>query len=358
MKPAKATVEGLRQHNRRIVLRALFTGAAATRAELAVHTGLTKPTVSTLISELIDEGLVREGEPGRSTSSGGKRPTLLEFNPDSRQVIGLSVSDAGLLGVLSNLDGVRSALHRVTLAAGEVPTQALLEATASLVAQLDAPLACIGVGLPGSGGAEPAARLAREFGVNVYRGNQAELTALGQLAFAGANGRTGSQGNGESKAGTVVERLVTLLVDDRVEIGVCLASGAVHYGSELTELVAWPNGAAPEGDELALLQLRHAARKGDADALAAIDAVASHLAAPLAWIEATLRPDEVSIGGRLSALGEPLLDALDRRAFDAEGSNGPGAGHAPRLSLAYSAQLGAMGAVALAIQSELGALRP
>lgn len=352
MKPAKATVEGLRQHNRRIVLRSLFTGAAATRAELAVHTGLTKPTVSTLISELIDEGLVREGEPGRSTSSGGKRPTLLEFSPDSRQVIGLSATDAGLLGVLSNLGGVRSALHRVSLQGGDVPTRALLEATASLVAQLDAPLACIGLGLPGSGGAEQAARLKREFGVNVYRGNQAELTALGQLAFARGNGGTGSNGasggNGET---SVVDRLVTLLLDDRVEIGVCLASGALHYGSELTDLVAWPDGLAPAGNELTLLELRHAARNGDTDALAKIDSVAQRLAAPLAWIAATLKPDEVSLGGRLSALGEPLLEALARRAFD-------GAPEVPRLSLTYSAQLGAMGAVALAIQSELGALRP
>ncbi len=351
MKPAKATVEGLRQHNRRIVLRALFTGAAATRAELAVHTGLTKPTVSTLIGELIEEGLVREGEPGRSTSSGGKRPTLLEFDPDSRQVIGLSATEAGLLGVLSNLGGVRSALHRVSLPGGEVPTRALLEATASLVAQLDAPLACIGLGLPGSGGAEQAEELKREFGVNVYRGNQAELTALGQLAFARANGGASVRGGASGDAAPVVDRLVTLLVDVRVEIGVCLASGALHYGSDLTDLVAWPNGGAPEGDELTLLQLRHAARSGNAAALVRIDAAALQLAAPLAWIAATLRPDEVSLGGRLSALGEPLLDALARRAFGA-------ARQVPRLSLTYSAQLGAMGAVALAIQSELGALRP
>lgn len=354
MQSAKATLEQLRLHNRRLVLRAIFTGAATTRAELATHTGLTKPTVSNLIGELLNDGLVSERGPGRSSGSGGKRPTLLEFESDSRQVIGLSAADGALLGVLSNLAGVRSALHRLELgpsdhARGPELTGALLQACASLVAQLDAPLECIGIGLPGHEGAEATQVLRREFGVNVYLGNQAELTALGQLAFAGLSASAVSAP--PAQVAPVARRLVTLLADDRVEIGVCLASGAVHYGSDISSLVTWRGGSPPPGDELALLELRRAASRGDGDASREVDSVARALTEPLAWILATLVPDEVSIGGRLSALGEPLLAALAEQV-------GSRVGPLPRLSLAYSAQLGAMGAVALAVQAELGVLRP
>ena len=372
-------MEQLRRHNLHLVLRAIYSGAAESRAELAVVTGLTKPTVSTLIGELLAEGFISERGPGRSSESGGKRPTLLRFEPRARQVIGVSVVGNRALGVLSDLAGETSALHVRELAPGEDPladdAAAVGDVVAGLLPQLDAPLLGIGVGLPGSGASpRPAASLGRRFGVSVYLGNQAELSALGQLAYA----------DGVEQGGT----LVNLIVDGGIEMGVCMAGGAVHYGSDLADLVAPAEGVARQLRELlawgavrgrveavldaasaepgranvgsqvgdaepavpSYLRLRQAAGHGNVAATALIDELARNLSVVLAWLVATVRPSQVSLGGRLSDLGESFLDRLKEHA----GTQVP-AEQLERvaLSLAYSEQLGAMGAVALVVQAEL-----
>src|SRR5690554_3984227 len=111
----KATPSQLRDHNRQLLLRAIYTGQAATRVALAQQTGLAKPTVSEVIAELIDLGLLVEEGRGPSTEGGGKRPRLLRFVPTSRQVIGLSITDERVLGALAFLDGRTVAQHYIDL---------------------------------------------------------------------------------------------------------------------------------------------------------------------------------------------------------------------------------------------------
>jgi len=98
------------------------------------------------------------------------------------------------------------------------------------------------------------------------------------------------------------------------------------------------------------LRLRQAAGHGNVAATALIDELARNLSVVLAWLVATVRPSQVSLGGRLSDLGESFLDRLKEHA----GTQVP-AEQLERvaLSLAYSEQLGAMGAVALVVQAEL-----
>ena len=101
----KATHNALKRHNRLLLLRAVSEGEADNRAALAQVTGLAKPTVSDLISELLEEGLLIEIGHGEAGESGGKRPILLRFAPDSRQVIGVSIGSQRVRAVLSNLEG-------------------------------------------------------------------------------------------------------------------------------------------------------------------------------------------------------------------------------------------------------------
>jgi DNA-binding IclR family transcriptional regulator len=58
MNARKATRTQLRRHNRLLILRAIYAGEADNRAALAQATGLAKPTVSELVTELIESGLV------------------------------------------------------------------------------------------------------------------------------------------------------------------------------------------------------------------------------------------------------------------------------------------------------------
>lgn len=344
-----ATLEGLRRHNLRSVLRALYRQQASSRSELSLVTGLTKPTVSTLVADLIAEGLVSEQGLGRASGSGGKRPTLLRFEPGAREVIGVSVGEGQALGVLSDLGGTVHAMHVTAVRAGDVGT-AVLEVIGGLQAQLDAPLASVGVGVPSTPGTGQLSvdELARAAGVPVHVAGRAELGALGQLAYGGGVDGT----------------LVSLVVDDGVEIGVCLAGGTHHYGSDLSALASgldWPTversileavpNTAPDARPGAVcLGLRAASLAGDARAETARRELAERLGAVLAWVVATLRPGQIALGGPLAELGAPFLDLLRSEL----------AGRLPDwqlagldLTMVYTQQVSAMGAVALAVQGEL-----
>jgi N-acetylglucosamine repressor len=101
--PGKATHRQTREHNHRLVLRAVYEFGPISRAEVARSTGLTRTTVSDVVTDLLDDGMVEEV--GRGPSSGGKAPILLSIVGDARQVIGLDLGEAVFSGALVNLHG-------------------------------------------------------------------------------------------------------------------------------------------------------------------------------------------------------------------------------------------------------------
>lgn len=382
MKPLKATREQIRQHNRQLMLRAVSTGLADNRAALAAETGLAKPTVSDLIGELIAEGLLVESGRGESTDSGGKRPTLIKFVPNARQVIGVSLDNGRAFAVLSNLAGQVIAQHYDELenCQGDEAIAVLTDVINGLVAQLDAPLLCIGVGVPGvvdvRGGivvdSQPLGwtnfalveRLTRQYKVPVYTGNSAELTALAQYAF-GLNSDEDSS------------NLVTVLVTNSVEVGITLDGTAYHQGGDISGLregaverldtrLGWPAVQAriaelraeaaqtmlPESG-VTYMHVHYAAMNGDAAAQQLCDELSTSLAQIMAWIIGLLRPNHVSLAGPIVNLGEPFLNQIIAKA---EAMLWPKVSDRVTFSLAYSGNLSAIGAAALALHRELDIL--
>lgn len=379
MKPGKATREQLKRHNRQLLLRAVYYDLANNRAALAQMTGLAKPTVSDLIAELIDAGLLEEGGLGESTDIGGKRPTLVRFVPDARHVIGISLDTTRAFGVLSNLSGQIIARHYADLDTlrGDEVLVLLTEVINGLIAQLDAPLLCIGVGVPGvvdnDAGIVRQSEylgwqelslveiLANHYNVPVYIGNNSELIAIAQFAF-------GTEGD------TAPENLVTLFVNEGVEVGVAWQGAAYHHGGDigslhlsdsqrLDKLLGWehvqarhaelrhqyPNTILPEHD-LTYMHLRYGAANGDDLALALNDELASYLAQLVAWVTGLLRPDHISLVGPIVNLGESFLDDVARKA---EALLSPALVQNVVFSLGYSPNMSAIGAAAYAIQKEL-----
>lgn len=362
MIPAKATHEQLKRHNRQLLLRAVVSGLAKSRAALAQFTGLAKPTVSDLIAELMSEGFLVEGEFGEAGGAGGKRPRLLEFVPDSRQIIGASVTTDGVTAVLANLSGEISAAHHAELygADSDAAMDILQYAIQGLIAQLDAPLLCVGVGVAGiidtARGrviesstlgwrdrpiADP---LSARFDAPVYIGNTTELATRAQ-ASALPN----------------PQRLVTLLIDGGVEIGMVL-DGTHSFGSDIGALMPLTEGAR----SLATLMdftpyatsrlpnhvaVGYHARRGDSEAQRIINNHASSLAQALKWVIGLLRPDHITLAGPIADYGTPFLDQL-RQALGTQVPDGWL--EAVTLSLVPVDHLSANGAVALAIEKELG----
>src|SRR4051794_22519129 len=101
--PSKATHQQTRVHNERLVVRTVYDLGPISRADVARQTGLTRTTVSDVVTGLIDEGVVREV--GRGPSSGGKAPILLEVDHDARLVVGLDLGEEHFAGSLVNLRG-------------------------------------------------------------------------------------------------------------------------------------------------------------------------------------------------------------------------------------------------------------
>ena len=147
---AKVLPEHARAHNRSLVLQTLFRRGAMSRADVARETGLTRVTVSDLVSELIDDGLIAE-RGLREVTGPGKPAILIDLDRDGHRIVGLDLSRADrFLGAVLTLDGEIVARHDLPVppAQGDI-VDAVIELTRTLVADAHAPVLGVGVGTPG-----------------------------------------------------------------------------------------------------------------------------------------------------------------------------------------------------------------
>jgi predicted NBD/HSP70 family sugar kinase len=87
----RGTVRDLRRQNRAAVLWSLYLSQPCSRQELGAATGLSAASVTNVIRELIDEGVVIET--GLAESDGGRPRTMLAMNPRYGYVIGVDIGE-------------------------------------------------------------------------------------------------------------------------------------------------------------------------------------------------------------------------------------------------------------------------
>ena len=87
----RGTVRGLRRENRAAVLWSLYFSQPGTRQDLSTATGLSAASVTNVIRELLNEGIVIEA--GSVDSDGGRPRVMLEVNPDHGYVIGADIGE-------------------------------------------------------------------------------------------------------------------------------------------------------------------------------------------------------------------------------------------------------------------------
>ncbi len=85
------------------ILETLRRGGPLTKAEISNMVGLNVVTVTNYINHFLEEDFVVEKE--LDISQGGRRPVLLDLNPDAGYVIGVGVNMNNLVGVIANIDG-------------------------------------------------------------------------------------------------------------------------------------------------------------------------------------------------------------------------------------------------------------
>lgn len=236
----KATRQQTRAHNTRLVLRTIYEHGPLSRADIARATHLTRTTVSDVVAELMEQGLVEEV--GFRPSSGGKPPILLNLVDNARYLIGLDLASDAFRGALINLRG--QIQHRISLPLlsrdGDRALELVREAVDQLIARADRPLLGIGIGTPGLVDAARGivyqavnldwrdlplrALLEQQYHLPVYVANDCHAAALAEYYFGG-------QRQAESLAVVKVERGlgVGIVLSGRLLSGDSFGAGEIGH---------------------------------------------------------------------------------------------------------------------------------
>jgi predicted NBD/HSP70 family sugar kinase len=355
------SLTSLRELNRLRVLETVRERGAVSRAEIARQTGLARSTVSSLVGELQNAGLVVEradATDGRDStgSRGGRPPVLLSLNPGAGIVLGLHFDHGFVRVAVAELD------HRILAEAGReldvdhdasttldaaaeladevvsragVDRERLLGAGVAVPGPIDHDTGAVGSStiMPGWVGLDVAAELERRLALPVHIDNDANLGALAESVLgAGRDSRDMvyvmlSSGIGaglvlggrlhRGARGTAGE-IGHVLVNEHGPICRCGNRGCLetYAGTEaMLELLRPAHGKLTAEDMIAL------ANDGDpacqrvvADAARSVGNVAAQLCNQL-------NPERIVIGGKVSAAGElvlaPMRESIRRYAIPA-----------------------------------------
>jgi predicted NBD/HSP70 family sugar kinase len=205
--PVLLTTHLIGDVNRSRVLQSLVDHGPSSRADLARLAGVPRATIGAIVQGLVDDGLLEEQEPARSTGRVGKPGRPLWFGREAGRAVAVSFTDEGLRAALVNARGeiVRESTRAVdTSTAGSAD---LVVAAADATAAVSKGSSPIGVGLaipgvcdteravviasgqvPGAEGAELVRGLAAETGLPVFVDNDARVQALGEKWFGDGRG--------------------------------------------------------------------------------------------------------------------------------------------------------------------------
>lgn len=89
--------------NKYVILKALATQGAMPRNELSKLSGLSKMAITAIANEYIEQGVLREC--GELSSSGGRKPKLLELDPNALLTLSVSIDREMLLVGIVNARG-------------------------------------------------------------------------------------------------------------------------------------------------------------------------------------------------------------------------------------------------------------
>ncbi len=324
--------------------------APFTRAELIEATGLSAPTVGSLVSHLIRKGLVRDLGPG--PSRGGRRPFFMEFNARYGFVVGVALGPIRTQLAVADLRGERLA-HQVMPTPAELDPKALLSQVAAAVRALlrkegipPERLLAVGAGAPavvdrhrgpvvalapnlgGWSNVPMAALLRKALGVPVVVENDVNLAVLGERWRGAARGHDTCAfihvGSGIG-AGIVSEG--ALLRGHRFlagEIGL-MCMGPQYLGRDFgtrgcLETLAGLDALGAragrgEDAERGVAEIFEAARAGDAASRESIEEVAGLVGIAAANLSLVLDPSLIVLGGPLPAAGTLFVQQV-RRTVD------------------------------------------
>jgi predicted NBD/HSP70 family sugar kinase len=388
------SLESLRARNSRLVIDVLRASGAVSRAEIARQTGLSRSTVSSLVADLQDTGLVHEREPdsSRRGPEGGRPGVLVALDRSAGTLVGIDFGHDHVSVAISDLSYEILAERTISLEVDDAAAESLDAAAALALDELrtaDVDLSRVlgaGVGLPGpvdrnTGlvrsqpilpswvGLDPVVEMQERLGVLVHLDNDANVGALGECTFGAGRGHRvvayvrlsagiglGMVFDGVPVRGAhgIAGEIGHVLVDPNGPICRCGNRGCLETlvaGPALAELLRRSHG------ELTVAQLLALARDNDPGCRRVVQDAGRVVGRALADLCNYLNPDAIVIGGELAGAGdllmEPLTAAIEQFALPAaaEGvSILPGVLHDRAEVLGALALAGSNSAEALTVQ--------
>jgi predicted NBD/HSP70 family sugar kinase len=352
---------GLRHMNRLRVLETLYRYPGSSRADLTRHTGLSRPTVSGLVEEMVRAGVVQErspadcaapvsdpglpeGDDGRRAS--GRPPSRLSLVGGAAFAVGLDFGHQHIRVAVCDLSG-HPVVDEWSAAEVDHAPAASLDLAAELVGQAlgDADIAServLGVGmglaapvnkltgrleadgiLPGWHGIDPVTEMESRLGIGVELENDANVGALGEKAFGAAHDVDDfvyirlSAGIGAGLIlggrpyhgfGGVAGEIGHVLSDPAGPICRCGNRGCLEAIASPVAVAGLLEGSL--GQPVSVKRMLELVAAGDRGARRAVSESGEAVGRAAAALVNILNPELVVVGGDLAQTGEVLLQPI------------------------------------------------
>jgi glucokinase-like ROK family protein len=333
------------------------------RTGLAQLTGLSIPTVSSIVESLRAEQLVQDL--GQGDSRGGRRPQLFGFNPRVRYVVGLSLAKTKLTVGLLDLDGNILTRREQAIEAVNTPGQGMQQIVETLdglmasEALAEKEAAYIGLSVPGVVDPDDGTlvvsnplqwydvplgqRLAERFDLPILVENDGIAAAWAERRIGADQGRnhmvvflfqetgmgSGVIINGQVYRGAsgVAGEIGHMVVDGKGPRCTCGNYGCLLVMVAQAALVAQGRQAVEDGVDtimariadgdvgaLTLDTIIEALAQGDRVAFSLVDRIGRYLGSAVAKVVHILNPSKVIIAGSFVPFGDTLLGPVRRAA--------------------------------------------
>jgi N-acetylglucosamine repressor len=368
--PRKATQQQTKSYNSRLVLKTIYDNGPISRADVARATHLTRTSVSDLVTELQEQGLVEEVGYGKTSTGAsasmrpgrGRTPILLAVIPNALHVVAIDLANEEFRGAVTNLRN--EILYSTVVHLDEPGTIAndkrdsldlIYELVDNLVAWTNRPVLGIGIGTPGLVDSPngivveavnlewrdlPLGRLLQErYHLPVYVANDSQVAALAVYMFEEGRGDEnvvvikighgigagiilgGHLFHGDGGGAGEIGHVAVVEHGERCRCGNhgCLETVASDRAVTLhaqalarSNTDSLLNRLAPNAEAVTFEMVVQAARACDPAALQIVRETGQYLGIAAANLVGILDVRHILILGSLTQFGEPLLDAIEQ----------------------------------------------
>ncbi|MGE6257122.1 ROK family transcriptional regulator [Heyndrickxia sporothermodurans] len=357
----KGTPMQMKSINKKRVLQCIREYAPISRAEISSKVNISKPTVSILVDELIQDKWVFEKGIGVASSQGGRRPIQLFFNEKAAFVVGVDIGGTKVKMIISDLSGN-------IIAETSFPTQEYLEKNLlkKISFELDRlieknnlehdAILGMGVGIPGitntlTGFVVEAPSLnwsnysfieeaEKYFSFPIYADNDVNVAALGEQWLGKAKSKKTvlfiAIGTGIGSGIIINNQLyrgsssaageIGYMVTDKNEVKnnfqpvfhrygyLESVAGGKSIGDKLSSIIKkekdHPLYSKMQSSELSAKDVFHYAKLGDSIAEQVIEEATEHLGYGIVNAASLLNPEVIILGGGVSKSAEQILPDL------------------------------------------------